>query len=80
MAEPSEKILLKPIATKDGTFIPFLHVTYDEINTVLDRVRIHKQEHGQSMHPGMTYEEGITDVLEWLLGEGCTDWDWPFGS
>jgi len=42
--------------------------TDDEINDVLNDVS-HRINEGGSRYPGMSYENGIEEALQWVLGK-----------
>lgn len=29
----------------------------------------HQEENGETLYPGMTYEEGVKTALEWVMGD-----------
>lgn len=42
--------------------------TQSDIDTVLDKCS-ESQDIGESRYPGMTYEEGLRDAIEWMQGD-----------
>jgi len=48
--------------------MPTLVRTRDEIDRVIDWT-INEEGQGRTRYPGMSYEEGVRDAIDWLLGD-----------